>query len=244
MTSPPPVPKCGASDQRNIEYEKNYSPKRFFDFLVAEINPIIFDIGAHQGESIEFFKAIYPSSVIYSFEPNPDNYTILAHRAKTEPNVFPCNIAIGSDNTTATFYKQDVSHLGGLLPINSESKDSLGYASKAQNAPIDVRMQRLDSFCNENDIPRIDILKIDTQGFECEVIKGAKGILSNVKCVTVEISLYDFYQAKSSSPLLNIEQLMSESGFALWDISKISKNPKNLRTDWIECVYKNTRLAP
>ncbi len=65
--------------------------------------------------------------------------------------------------------------------------------------------------------------------------------LSNTKCVMVEISLYDFYASKNRIPLFNIEQIMCDAGFSLWDISKISKNPKFLRTDWIEVVYRNNK---
>jgi hypothetical protein len=40
-----------------------------------------------------------------------------------------------------------------------------------------------------------------------------------------------------ASGLLLVEQAMCAAGFSVWDISKVSKNPKNLRTDWVELVY-------
>ena len=39
--------------------------------------PIIFDVGAHQGESAVFFKKIFPISILYSFEPDPENFLVL-----------------------------------------------------------------------------------------------------------------------------------------------------------------------
>jgi FkbM family methyltransferase len=238
-----PVPKCGASDQRNAEYDLNYSPKKFFDALIDNPSPVIFDVGAHRGESIDFFRSIYPQSTIYTFEPNPDNFEELLIKTSSYENVFPFNLAFGNSNSYATFYKQDISHLGGLLPINKKSKDSLGYAKKAKNEGVKVAVNKLDTFCGEHSVSLIDILKIDTQGYEYEVLQGAKQRLSNTKCVTVEISLYDFYESRNRSPLLNIEQTMYDAGFSLWDISKISKNPKSLRTDWIEVVYRNIKLT-
>jgi FkbM family methyltransferase len=244
LTKDPLAPKCGASDQRNVEYNSSFSPKKFFDALVDNPSPVIFDVGAHRGESIDFFRSIYPESIIYTFEPSPDNFEELLNKTLSYENVFPFNLALGNSDSFATFYKQDITHLGGLHPINRESKDSLGYAKKAKNTPINVSLNKLDTFCANNGISFIDILKIDTQGYEYEVLQGARKNLSNIRCVTVEISLYDFYESKNRSPLLNIEQLMFDAGFTLWDISKISKNPKSLRTDWIEAVYRNIKLTP
>lgn len=237
-----PVPKCGASDQRNAEYESNYSPRKFFDALIDNPSPVIFDVGAHRGESIDFFRSIYPQSTIYTFEPSPDNFKELLLKSSAYPNVFPFNVALGNTDSHATFYEQEITHLGGLLPINRKSKDSLGYARKAKNEPVNVLVNKLDTFCAKQGVSFIDILKIDTQGYEYEVLQGGIQHLPNTKCVTVEISLYDFYESNNRSPLLNIEQIMCNAGFSLWDISKISKNPKSLRTDWIEVVYRNIGL--
>lgn len=232
----PSVPKCGSSDKRNAEYEQNFSLKKFFDSLITSTAPTIFDVGAHKGESILFFKEIYKNAKIYSFEPEPSNFETLSLLAKGN-DCFVYNMAIGDADERVFFYRQDISHLGGLLPINHHSTDSLGYAAKAKNEKIEVEKLKLDTFCVQNDIKHIDILKIDVQGFEVGVLKGAHNTLKHTDCVTVEISLYDFYENNGSS-LLQVEQIMTDSGFILWDFSKISKNPKNLRTDWVEVVYK------
>ena len=93
----------------------------------------------------------------------------------------------------------------------------------------------LDQFFIENRLQHIDLLKIDVQGFETAVLNGAKKVLQKTSCRTVEVSFYDFYE--NSSSLLLVEQAMQNAGMILWDISKVSKNPKNLRTDWAELVY-------
>ena len=53
--------------------------------------------------------------------------------------------------------------------------------------------------------------------------------------VSVEISFYDFYEKSSS--FFEIEQVLRPFGFKLWDISHISKNPLNGRTDWVDAIY-------
>lgn len=228
------VPTCGKSHERNEEYWKNYSDKKFFSHLVGISNPLIFDIGAHLGESIEFFTNIYPECRITSFEPNPEIFKKLVKKGYKNVNFVKEGLSnkIGS----AKYYKQTMSHLGGLKKINQESEDSLGYAKQALNKEIQIQINTLDNYCKTHKIDAIDILKIDVQGLEVEVLQGASNILRSTKVITLELSLYDFYE-NIESPLLKIEELMKLSGHGLWDISHVAKNLKNFRTDWAELVY-------
>lgn len=134
------------------------------------------------------------------------------------------------------FYAQDSSHLGGLYPINRESADSLGYARQARNRKISVEALTLQKFIDRSALSRVDLLKIDVQGAEENVLRGAGHALQVAANVAVECSLFDFYgRAKS---LYGVETIMHAHGFSLWDIYKVSKNLKNWRTDWAELVYR------
>ena len=69
--------KCGESDGRNKTYLKNFSEEKFFQQLIPESAPLILDIGAHTGESVEFFSSIFKCADIYSVEPDPESYAKL-----------------------------------------------------------------------------------------------------------------------------------------------------------------------
>ena len=75
------------------------------------------------------------------------------------------------------YYNQDVSHIGSLLKVNVKSKDSIGYAEKAKNQKEKVAVVSIDEFLIEHKIEKIDILKIDVQGYEEKVLKGSKKFL-------------------------------------------------------------------
>ena len=236
MKNKVPVPKCGESDKRNRLYEETYEPKKFYKNLIKSTSPIIFDVGAHKGESINFFKSIFPRSLIYSFEPNPNNFTELDKVSKKfKTKAF--QKAISNKTGSIDFFSQGISHLGGLLPIKSDSKDSLGYSINAPNNLIRVESVTLNKLTRDIGITNIDILKIDVQGFELGVLKGASKILKNTNIVVVEISLYDFYGDNSKNWFL-VNAFLGKYSFELWDIAKLSKNPKNLRTDWAELVFR------
>lgn len=163
--------KCGESDSRNIEYEKIFSENNYFRMLLGRMDPVIFDVGGHRGESLEFFKSIFPQSEIYSFEPDPQNFAALEALADTMGSK-AYNLAISDKCGLVEYYSQELSHLGGLYPINCKSSDSLGYAKKAINRKIKVHATTLAEFMTTSGILWIDLLKIDVQGAEEDVLKG------------------------------------------------------------------------
>lgn len=234
------VPKCGESDKRNIEYKQNFSSFKFYKSLVNSNEPIIFDIGAHKGETIKFFKSIFKYSKIYSFEPDPENFITL-NKISKKYNTKAENLAITNKEGYVDFYKQSISHLGGLFPINEKSNDSLGYAQKASNKKIRVKANTLDNIIQNFQIKIIDILKIDVQGFEVGVLEGAKNTIEMSKIIQIEVSLYDFY-CNTKNSWFEVNQILGSNNFELFDIAKVSKNPKNYRTDWIELIFKKINL--
>lgn len=231
---------CGGSEKRNSAYRDNYTPQKFLSEILVGDAPVILDVGAHRGESIAHFKAIYPKSRIFSFEPNPTEFELLCEFASKFEGVEVFDFAIGEEVGVASFFRQDDSHLGSLLRINVDSTDSLGYAKNARNEPVDVRVETIDSFCHQFGLDNVGFLKIDVQGAEVQVLQGAKRMLPRTQVVSVEVSLFDFYEKTSSSPVLEVERLMSDGGLDLWDIAKVSKNPENFRTEWFEAVYRKS----
>ena len=108
------------------------------------------------------------------------------------------------------------------------------YDKNEINKEIEVESTTLKKFTDDNNISHIDLLKIDVQGAEDSVLRGAD--LSIVDNIIVEISLYDFYE--KSSNFSDIEKILLPKGFYLHSILDISHNPMNGRTDWVEAMYK------
>jgi len=67
------------------------------------------------------------------------------------------------------------------------------------------------------------------------------GSLSDVDVVITELMFYDYYERSLS--FSDIERFLLPSGFHLYDISHISKNPMNGRTDWVDVIYVNKRIS-
>jgi FkbM family methyltransferase len=226
---------CGETHLRNEIYNKNFSEENFYKKLIETEKPVIIDIGAHTGESVDFFSKIFPNAKIYSVEPDPESYQKLVNNVAS--NVTTFNAAVGSSNKTLSFYQYDKSHLNSLYPINKDSQDSLGYAESCIEKKIDVSCITLDSLVDKLDLTdiKIDLLKIDVQGAELDIFSSGQNALKKINNITLELNLFDFYEKKNN--FLSLETLLH--GFELYAITKLSQNPKNFRTDWVEVFYKS-----
>ena len=238
----------GESKKRNEEYKRLFNRELLIQNLVSNKCPVIFDIGAHNGQSVQYFKKLFPESIIYSFEPDPESFDVLS--SKHIDGVSYYNQAISDFDGCATFYRNKISHTNSLFKVNLNSKDSIGITSakinndkqylSGFNSEYKVSATMLDSFTKKHCIGRIDLLKIDVQGAECHVLRGGQNSLKTTRAIVLEISFFDYYEHQTS--FLNVESILSPLGFKLYSISEISNNPLNGRTDWAEVVYVNSSL--
>lgn len=233
----------GECHQRNQEYRQRFSKEKLITGLIQSSTPILFDIGAHHGQSVAYLRSIFPKPIIYSFEPDPDSFHILESKAYPDNPCF--NIAISNQTGTLPFFRNKISHTSSLLKVNVDSCDSIrlnqlkatGSSDYLQevNHPIDVEVLRLDDFVKAHDISHIDLLKIDVQGAEVDVLAGGSSALGLTRNISIEISFFDFYERRSS--FYDVEKMLMPLGFSLFSIIEVSQNPMNGRTDWAEVLY-------
>ena len=167
--------ECGEFSKRNEEYYKQFSKELYFCKLLNINNmsgegKIIFDVGAHSGESAIFFNQMFPKAKQYSFEPIPEMAEKIRQLDLDNHLLEQC--ALSDFDGVEDFYIQDITHLSSLHKINKESKQSLGYHRKEQHKVVKVNVLRGDTFIKENQISKIDLLKIDVQANEIKTLKG------------------------------------------------------------------------
>ena len=120
-----------------------------------------------------------------------------------------------------------------------EDIDGLNDYVNLLNNERSIEVIRLDDYMTKGNINKIDIVKIDTQGYEPEVLEGFGRRLSDIDLIITELMFYDYYERSLS--FTDIEKYLIPAGFQLYDISHISKNPMNGRTDWVDVIYRNLR---
>ena len=251
--------KITTDRERTEEYLKNFNHEKLLKLLVNHESPVIFDVGANEGVTISEFKAWWPQSTIHCFEPQEECWANLDRAASCYPeSIFVNKIGVGAEKSSGlNFYSHkieanNVSGKSGFHRINIESKDSIRL-SELRNADEElvsykeslnhsrtIPLITLADYIAEKNIEKINLLKIDTQGYEPEVLCGLENSLKQVDVVISELMFYDFYERSLS--FSDIEQYLLPAGFQLYDISHISKNPMNGRTDWVDVIYVNNSV--
>lgn len=240
--------ECGDTSKRNEEFRSKWSRGKILQSLLIGDSPVIMDVGAHEGESVKFFKSLCPNARILSLEPDPDCYHKLADVSSALDNCACFNLAASSKSGPQKLYRSSLSHLNSLSPLNATSNDHIRlnrientlqkkqFLSEFNETSI-VECITLDEFSDRNGVQVLDCLKIDVQGWEGSVLAGAATLLKRTRLVIVEIGLFDFYARKSSFG--EIEALLPDS-FSLYSLLDVSQNPGNGRTDWVDALYVNS----
>jgi len=195
-------------------------------------NPIIFDVGANEGQSIERFKSIFPKSIIHSFEPIKECYEKII-KIYDKKNIFINNYALGDKECERFFYINKNTYTSSFFKINNKYKELVN--SDGINMSVKKKISTIDGYLALHKIKKIDILKIDTQGYELNILKGAKKSLKNkIKFIELELILADYYKKKVK--FYEIDKLLSENNFILYDMGNISYD-KNKQLVWFDLLY-------
>jgi FkbM family methyltransferase len=181
-------------------------------WLVASNIKTVLDVGANKGQFAKLARAVFADATIYSFEPLPDCYDVLKNAMPDDKKFFCYNKAAGSSESTLEFFRSVHSPSSSFLQMEDLHKQAFPESSKGQvQQPIQVPVTTLDIFYNEVKPAQNILLKIDVQGFEAEVIKGASAMMQQVKVVILEMSLQKLYKAQ---PLFHdVYMMMYEKGF-------------------------------
>ncbi len=171
----------GSSDP-HVLYEilfRKHKSDYFSKMLPKEAN-VIFDIGANIGSAALFYKSIYPSAEIHSFEPMPTNIEVLQKNTEHLPNTHIHNVALSSED-------------GVIEMISSPSGNNEGgwsiyqRGSTGKEQKIEVEAKHSGNYIAELGVLP-DIIKIDTEGAEREILKSLhEEQLSHAKMIIGEL---------------------------------------------------------
>tara|TARA_A100001011_G_C14203611_1_gene796802 strand:- start:332 stop:1051 length:720 start_codon:yes stop_codon:yes gene_type:complete len=159
----------------------------------------VFDVGAHIGQSATFYKSTYKNSNIYSFEPFPNSFELLK---KLNLNNFKSfKLGLSDKKGLESFCSNKGSPTNSLLSLSQNAKETWdGIEGLSEVGIFDCEFTTLDDFCDENEVEFIDFLKIDVQGAEFKVLKGAHRSLNEkrIGVIQLEVILGDTYTGQKT----------------------------------------------
>lgn len=146
---------------------------------VLSDNSIIFDIGLNVGFFSKLICCSKKYSKIYGFEPVTEYFFEAKRNLSKYKNVSIYNTGFGNKNENLPIYIAGKSHKGWNTFLEKDPNQSADFYKKMNKQYVDVIT--LDDFCEENNITKIDLIKIDVEGFECKVLEGGLKTLEKLE---------------------------------------------------------------
>jgi FkbM family methyltransferase len=198
--------------------------------LAGDKPMVIIDAGANVGQSVFDFHSVFKEPTIHAFEPGVETFAELQRRTVGLRHLQLNNCGLGSQPGVVKFVQNTKSEMSSFL---EPTEDCWGTVQERR----DTLVRTLDEYCSEQNVPRIDILKSDTQGFDLEVIKGAQQLLSRnaIHLIFVEVILWGLYQGIPG--IDEIYSFLTEHGFSLVSCYQFHYQPP--KTAWTEALFVN-----
>jgi FkbM family methyltransferase len=214
--------------------------KAFYKKALNENDIVVFDVGVNKGQTIDFFNSLNRKATVYGFEPNPTLFTKLTSKYNSNKNVMLHNIGISNTSGQLKFYENIMDETSSLEKLNYNSEYLI---RKARILGVDpknliskeyfIEVDTLSDFFNKNNISKIDVLKIDTEGHELKCLEGLFNGQS--KCKVSYIQLEQHYDDMYLDGNRNNEivELLSKNKYA--EAARIKHGFGNFH----EIVFKN-----
>jgi FkbM family methyltransferase len=182
------------------------------------------DIGANFGFwSLFAGRIVGPSGRVIACEPAPEVYRVLAQSSSRYKVVTPLHMGLGSRDAVVAFAAQGTSECSSFcreVTLNSQH-----WKPRVSVVDVPVTMRRVDSIVEELEL-RPTVMKIDVEGFELEVLKGARETLENHSCpLFIEVHPYQLGLSGGSED--SLRKLLAAHGYR-WRV--IHRNPNTLYT--------------
>lgn len=185
----------------------------------------VFDVGANKGQSLEIFLNLFPQALITSFEPFEESFDFLSACFSKKHNVVANQIALSDKVGTAQLHINSLSATNSLLEVGPNLRNDFGLHQLEEIDKITITTNTIDNYCDVQNINHIDLLKIDVQGTELNVLKGARRMLSEQRIKLLYCESHFKEQYTGQATFADICSHMDAAGYYLAGIHDLIYSP-------------------
>ncbi len=194
----------------------------------------VLEIGAADGRDTMKLAKAFPQATVTAFEPLSENFEKLATAAISQPNIVAVNAAASESSGRMKFYITELADASSLLmPLRTELTFDK-YMTLASETLVDVKS--IDEWARDSKVNRIDIMKLDAQGAELGILKGAKQLLGrrDIGVIYSEVLFLPIYQ---EAPLYHdIAMYLASMGYRLHNLYNLVHNQKG-ELAWGDAIF-------
>jgi len=198
----------------------SYSPHDWMDAIERNLPEdkgglVYVDGGAHDGQMARRFLKRFPGLRVHAFEPNADLFPRLQANLVGVPGErHP--LALSSETRALKMFINDSPMTSSVLPRNENSERYFDAVTRVREVR-QLQATSLDDWFDRSGLKRVDILKLDLQGYELEALRGAVGVLRRgVSCIYIEVNFVPFYEG--SATFGEIDVFMRSQGYKLFNL--------------------------
>jgi FkbM family methyltransferase len=171
---------------RNYSLIGDTNGERWLLSLIGH-NPVVFDVGFHDGESTKHILDVRPGGTVFAFDPARSAREQYELRFVKDHRIVFENIGLSSQRGELTFY--DYANMCNSFVRRREDPH-------ADPVIYTVEVSTLDEVCTKRQIHKIDFLKIDAEGMDLNVLQGGKGLLL---AQSVDMFMFEFASGWAST---------------------------------------------
>jgi FkbM family methyltransferase len=178
----------------NFESDIVSGERAFLEKYLKNIPPggCVIDVGANIGNYSKLVMDINPSLKLFAFEPHPKTYQKLSANIKRE-NYYPVNAAVSNKDGELSLFDYEAEDGSSHASLFKDVIENIHHAKSIEHR---VKVVRLGDWLRNNNIERIELLKIDTEGNELNVLTGASEYICAGKIMAIH---FEFNEMNISS---------------------------------------------
>lgn len=171
---------------------------------------VVYDVGAGRGVFAAAAALLPNVKQVYAFEPLPDSARRLDERTQGLP-VTCYRLALGDEAGSASLHTGLEPETSSLLPVVSETTEA--FPGATQVGSVTVAVATLDDVVERDNLRAADVIKIDVQGYEDRVVRGAERTIRRARFCVLELSFEPLYEGALLFD--DVYELMRGLGFRL-----------------------------
>ena len=195
---------------------KAYADRAERRLLKTILSPgdVVVDAGANIGVYSKFLSCcVGPKGVVHSFEPSPENFKRLQSAVQKLANVRLCQLAVGECSGTGNLYLSD--------KLNVDHRTYTSQAGSRRAVPID--MIALDDYFKPGE--RVDLIKMDIQGYELHALRGANRVLADNPAAKLLLELWPYGLEQAGANWLELIDTLQTKNRSIFQITNYGLVP-------------------
>jgi FkbM family methyltransferase len=191
---------------------------------------VVVDVGAHAGNWAEAVLNVLAPGKLVAIEPAPEAFRRLSERFGGDARVELHQVAIGDTPGALTLHLFEQSNFNSALELQPDTRAR--FPDLAPVGSVEVPVRRLDEVVADE---QIVLLKVDVQGLEAAVLRGAKAVLERTSVVLIETSFASHY--RGDTLFCGIDGALREAGLALYRFASTYHDEGTGQLLWADAVF-------